>query len=105
MRFQVFSGLFRGYQDAPKDLMGLAADSGAINKAPHNPLPETTMKTTAASRIVAALMSACITLVLLNAVALYGHPHQSGATVQLAKNAPNFSSAMSGHPRALRSYQ
>ncbi len=42
------------------------------------------MKTTVASRIAAALMSVTITLLVLNAVATYGHPRPAESQGQFA---------------------
>ncbi len=42
------------------------------------------MKTTAASRIAAALMSVTVTLFVLNAVALYGNPRPADSEAQIA---------------------
>jgi hypothetical protein len=44
------------------------------------------MKTTVASRIVAALMSVTVTLLVLNALALYGHPQPASVEAQIAAN-------------------
>jgi len=43
------------------------------------------MNTTVTSRLVAAFLSVCTTLVLLNAVALLGYPSQTTPGTQLAK--------------------
>jgi hypothetical protein len=42
------------------------------------------MKTTAASRIAAALMSVTVTLFVLNAVAMYGNPRPADPEAHLA---------------------
>lgn len=42
------------------------------------------MKTTPASRIAAALMSVTVTLLVLNAVAIYGHPRPANSEAQMA---------------------
>lgn len=44
------------------------------------------MKTTASTRITAALMSAAVTLFLLQAVSSYGYPQQPGTDAQIASS-------------------
>jgi hypothetical protein len=62
------------------------------------------MKNTAANRIAAALMSVVVTLVSLNALALYGNPRRAGTEASLAKNTTPAVIAMSGNTGATRSY-
>jgi len=42
------------------------------------------MKTTNTPRLIAAAMSAIVTMVLLNAVALYGHPRAGASDLLMA---------------------
>jgi hypothetical protein len=60
---------------------------------------------TATNRIAAALMSVVVTLVSLNALALYGHPPSAGSEASLAKNTSHALIAMSAKAGATRSFR
>lgn len=46
------------------------------------------MKNATSSRIAAALMSTVVTLMLVNGVALYGHPDEASDAARLAARTP-----------------